>query len=187
MTETNFNKRTFLKTTGAIITSSLILPDSLLAKSNKTHRLNLYSAHAGKTFHPKLYTSSGKLDILGLFELDKAMMDYRAFEIKRTNFKLAKLLYKINSYIGFHKKINIHSGFRSAKTNKSLRRHYSGVAKHSLHIKGKAVDISVNGIRISKLKDIVKGIHKNGGIGYYPNSGFIHVDVGDRRSWSSYT
>lgn len=187
MKEANQDRRTFLKTTGIIATSSLILPDTLLAGSKKSHRLNLYSAHARKTFHPRLYKNSGKLDIMGLFELDKAMMDYRAFEIKRTNFKLAKLLYRINSQIGFHKKINIHSGFRSLKTNKNLRRHNTGVAKNSHHIKGEAVDISVNGLRISKLKDIIKGVHKSGGIGYYPNSGFIHIDTGDKRSWGSYT
>lgn len=187
MQETNLNRRTFLKTTGVIATSLLILPDDLLASNKKTQRLNLYSAHAKKIFHPKLYKSSGKLDIMGLFELDKAMMDYRSYEIKRTNFKLAKLLFKINSEIGFHKRINIHSGFRSAKTNRDLRRYSTGVAKNSYHIKGEAVDISVNGLRISKLKDIIKGIHHNGGIGYYPNSGFIHIDVGNKRSWSSYS
>jgi uncharacterized protein YcbK (DUF882 family) len=182
------DRRDLLKKSGIIATSSILLPNEIFAKSsNKSNRLNLYNAHIRKTFRPRLYDKSGKLDIMGLFELDKAMMDYRQLEITRTNFKLANLLYRINSYIGFNKRIVIHSGYRTRRTNNMLRRYSKGVAKRSYHLKGMAVDITVEGMRLSKIKDIVKGINSRGGMGYYPNSGFIHIDSGPKRAWTSYS
>ena len=57
-----------------------------------------------------------------------------------------------------------------------------GVAKESYHIKGQAVDIYVPGVSLRKLKDVAVGLGQ-GGVGYYPKSNFIHVDVGPVRTW----
>jgi len=188
MIEKKQGRREFIKGIGAVTISSMILSNEALAKdikNKKFHRLNLFNTHIQKSFHPKIFTDSGRYDILGLFELDKSMMDYHAYKIARVDLKLVNLLYEINSYIGFDRKINILSGYRSPQTNNWLRHHTHGVAKHSYHTKAMAVDIHIDGMRLSRAKDIIRGINHHGGVGYYPNSGFIHTDVGPKRSWTT--
>ena len=77
------------------------------------------------------------------------------------------------------------SGYRSAATNALLRERggaTSGVAPHSLHMVGQAIDIRVPGIRLERLRDAAKSL-KIGGVGYYPASDFVHVDIGRVRYW----
>jgi len=178
------SRRKFI-TSSAIIISSLAVPSEVFAKTGKPQPLNLFNTHIQKSFHPHIYTSSGKYSIMGLFEFDKAMMDYRAYKIKRIDLKLVNLLYKIQKHIGFNRRINILSGYRSPSTNNYLRRHSYGVAKHSYHVKAEAVDIHIDGMRLSRARDMIRGINHSGGVGYYPNSGFIHTDVGPKRSWTT--
>ena len=178
------SRRKFIKTS-ALILSTMAVPSEMLAKTKKIQPLNLYNTHIQKSFHPKIYTESGNYDIMGLFEFDKAMMDYRAYKIKRIDLKLVNLMYKIQKYIGFNRRINILSGYRTPATNAYLRKYTYGVAKHSYHIKAEAVDIHIDGMRLSRQKDIIRGINHSGGVGYYPNSGFIHTDVGPKRSWTT--
>jgi uncharacterized protein YcbK (DUF882 family) len=63
-----------------------------------------------------------------------------------------------------------------------LNNHSSGVAKKSLHMQGKAIDISLPGRNLSELRKIAMNL-KQGGVGYYPSSDFVHVDVGRVRYW----
>jgi len=176
------DRRDFLKKSSLLL-SSAIIPSEVFAKTRKPQPLYLFNTHIQKVFRPKVFTDSWKYDIIGLFELDKAMMDYRTYQIKRIDLKLVNLLYKIQSYIGFDRKIYIISGYRSPATNNYLRKHSYGVAKNSYHVKAKAADIHIEGMRLSRARDIIRGINENGGVGYYPNSGFIHTDVGPKRSW----
>ncbi len=186
MKKDSLERRSFLKGGVALGLSTVIGGEELFAstvKKNRYHRLNLYNPHIKKAFHPEIFTRDGKYNIIGLFELDKCMMDYRAYKIARIDLRLVNLLYQINSYIGFNRRINILSGYRAPETNAYLRRRSYGVAKNSYHMKAMAVDIHIDGMRLSRARDIVRGINQHGGVGYYPNSDFIHTDVGPRRSW----
>ena len=184
----SLTRRNLLKGTGALCLSGIIGGEELMAssfKKNRFHRLNLYNTHIRKSFYPEIFTPDGNYNIAGLFELDRCMMDYRAYKIARIDLRLVNLLYEINSYIGFNRRINIISGYRAPETNNYLRKHTSGVAKHSYHMKAMATDIHIDGMRLHKAKDIIRGINQHGGVGYYPNSGFIHTDVGPKRSWTT--
>ena len=74
------------------------------------------------------------------------------------------------------------SGYRSPQTNAFLRSRSNGVAENSLHLVGQAIDIRVPGRRLSDLRSAALSL-KAGGVGYYPQSDFVHVDVGRVRSW----
>ena len=178
------SRRKFIKDS-TIILSAMAVPSELLASTRKIQPLNLFNTHIQKPFYPKIFTESGQYNIMGLFELDKAMMDYRAYKIKRIDLRLVNLLYKIQQHIGFNRRINILSGYRSLATNNYLRKHSYGVAKHSYHIKAMAVDLHIDGMRLSKQRELIRSINQTGGVGYYPNSGFIHTDVGPRRNWTT--
>jgi len=73
-------------------------------------------------------------------------------------------------------------GYRTPHTNEYLRTHGHGVARHSLHMQGMAIDIRVPGVSAAKLRDAALALHR-GGVGYYADSNFVHVDTGRVRRW----
>jgi len=178
------SRRNFIKN-GALVAGGLAISgEELFARTQRRKRqeaLLLHNVHLNKTFYANFFDGE-RYNITGLFQIDKALMDYRAWQIARIDLKLVNLLYEINRFVGTQHKINIISGYRSPATNRYLRRHSRGVAKHSYHMKAQAADIQIPGIRLSKLREIARSIGA-GGVGYYPRSNFVHVDVGPVRSW----
>jgi len=81
--------------------------------------------------------------------------------------------------------IDIICGYRTPLSNNLLRSQSadSGVAEHSQHMLAKAIDIRVPGVATRRLRDAALSLQE-GGVGYYPASKFVHVDVGPVRQWS---
>ena len=73
-------------------------------------------------------------------------------------------------------------GYRSPQTNAALRRHSSGVAEHSLHLQGRAIDVRLPGFPTRKLRELALGMGR-GGVGFYPQPDFVHLDNGRVRYW----
>jgi uncharacterized protein YcbK (DUF882 family) len=80
------------------------------------------------------------------------------------------------------RRVEVISGYRSDKLNELLRKKGRHVARHSEHTRGQAVDFRLVGVALDVLLQWLRARH-NGGIGYYPSSQFVHVDVGRRRQW----
>lgn len=78
--------------------------------------------------------------------------------------------------------VTVICGYRSPELNGALASDSNGVAKKSLHMRGLAADIRIDGVRTSALRDAAKAL-RAGGVGYYPRDGFVHVDVGPVRYW----
>ena len=74
------------------------------------------------------------------------------------------------------------SGYRTPQTNAMLAAHSDGVAHHSLHMDGMALDWRVPGRTLEQLHRVALAM-RGGGVGYYPSSDFVHVDVGRVRYW----
>jgi len=74
------------------------------------------------------------------------------------------------------------SGYRSPKTNAQLQMASSGVAEHSLHLEGRAIDVRLAGLATARLRDAALALGV-GGVGYYPKSDFVHLDTGRVRRW----
>ena len=96
--------------------------------------------------------------------------------------RLLDLLYALQGRTGRRDKFHVISGYRSPATNAMLNARSSGVAKHSYHMKGMAIDIRLPGYDLHKLHQAALAL-KAGGVGCYPSSNFIHVDVGPVRRW----
>jgi uncharacterized protein YcbK (DUF882 family) len=144
--------------------------------------LYFYNIHTGE-FLKEVYWIDGSYNKNSLQKIFYILRDFRVNEIKPIDVKLLDTLYLIKKELNVENKpINIISGYRSPKTNQFLRENSSGVAKHSLHIEGKAIDIYIEGIPLTKLRDVAKSL-KRGGVGYYPSSGFVHIDTGKIRHW----
>jgi uncharacterized protein YcbK (DUF882 family) len=78
--------------------------------------------------------------------------------------------------------IDIVCGYRTPWSNQYLRQHGHGVALHSQHMEAKAIDIRIPGVTSAKIRDAALSLQR-GGVGYYAQSDFVHVDVGRVRRW----
>jgi uncharacterized protein YcbK (DUF882 family) len=96
--------------------------------------------------------------------------------------RLLDLLVTLSGRLGTREPFEVISGYRSPATNAMLAATTGGVAAASLHMAGMAVDIRVPGRPLARVRDAARSL-EGGGVGYYPASDFVHVDVGRVRAW----
>ena len=125
-----------------------------------------------------------KLTTSEIWALNDLLKDWRTGEIKKIDFIVLRDFLKVCAVCSKKNEVltvNVHSGYRSKETNENLRRNSYKVAKNSLHILGKAIDFSIDGINSKRLAKIVR-THSHGGGGSYKT--FVHLDSGPKRSWT---
>jgi uncharacterized protein YcbK (DUF882 family) len=153
-------------------------------KARGVRALSLQNTHTGETTRVD-YWIDGRYQPEALAEIDMILRDHRDNEVCSIDTRLIDLLYNVNqkTICNSAKCFQILSGYRSPKTNRMLRRRRrgSGVAKNSLHMMGKAIDIKLPGVGNSNLFHAATA-QKGGGVGYYGSS-FVHMDVGKVRTW----
>ena len=131
------------------------------------------------------YVAGGEYVAPALKDINVLLRDFRANRVKPIDPALLDLLFQLNGELGTDQPFTVISGYRTPETNNMLQERGgsgSGVATHSLHMDGKAIDIRVPGIKLEHLRDRAKAL-KLGGVGYYPASNFVHVDTGRVRYW----
>lgn len=145
-------------------------------------RLRLYNIHSLEHLDI-VYRNGGEYNPDGLSQLDRFLRDTRTGEIPEYDPRLFDLLGDLVALSGrAEAEIIVICGYRAPSTNEFLRIHTTGVAKNSLHMKAQAVDIRLPGLKTSKLRDLALMLGR-GGVGYYPASDFVHVDIGRVRRW----
>ncbi len=174
------SRRDFLKGAAGMTLSGLLLPSNLFGGNEDIRKIHIFNIHTGKSINA-VYYENGAYVSDAIYEIYEVMEDYRRHEIREIDNNLIDLLHVIQKYAG-GLPIELLSGYRSPETNNELRRHRRGVAKHSYHVLGKAADIRIPKVPLHLLKRIAMHLRK-GGVGYYPRSGFVHVDVGPVRHW----
>ncbi|MGE4544375.1 MAG: DUF882 domain-containing protein [Pedobacter sp.] len=177
------NRRYFLKMSLAAA-GTILTPWPALAKlPGATERtLSLYNTHTGEHLHQAVYWEKGSYQRETLQQINYLLRDHRTDEIKIIDPNLLDILHAMRSKIPVDAPFEIISGYRSPATNRNLQSHSSGVAKHSLHMAGQAIDIRLPGCPLAKLRKTAVSM-KRGGVGYYPKSNFVHVDTGRVRYW----
>ena len=145
-------------------------------------RLRLYHTHTGE--HLDLVYRLGDAYVPeALDKLNHFLRDHRTGDVPRYDPRVFDLLSDLTKAVGrANAEIHIICGYRSPWSNEFLRRTTVGVAQHSLHMQAEAIDIRLPGTLTSEFRDAALALHR-GGVGYYPKSGFIHVDVGRVRRW----
>jgi len=149
--------------------------------SSETRSLAMYNPHTGESIK-LVYCENGYYVPGALEEINYFFRDFRANLIKPIDPRLLDLLHAIHQSSDGTKPFNLVSGYRSPQTNAMLAAQLEGVARHSMHIEGKAADINLPGRQLSILQRVALAMHF-GGVGYYPQSGFVHVDTGRIRHW----
>jgi uncharacterized protein YcbK (DUF882 family) len=178
-----FSRRSFLKTS-ALAAAQLAIPAVAMAGIHVATRrrlLSFHNLHTGENL-TTTYWVDGEYVREELARVNYILRDFRANEIKPIDLKLLDLLVALKQKLGTSQPFQIISGYRSAKTNAMLHANSEGVAVHSLHIDGRAIDICVEGRSLDTLRAAALSLGR-GGVGYYPKTGFVHVDTGRVRSW----
>ena len=145
-------------------------------------RIRLYHTHTQERLEV-VYRHGTEYVTDALNLLDAILRDHLTGEIHHFDPRLFDLFSDLVALGGVpNAEIDIICGYRTPWTNEFLRTHTSGVAKNSLHMQAEAIDIRVPGLKTSKLRDLALTLGRSG-VGYYPASDFIHVDVGRVRRW----
>ncbi|HIO90269.1 MAG TPA: DUF882 domain-containing protein [Campylobacterales bacterium] len=175
-------RREFLKKSLIVGTGFIVSPAELFSLSlpiDKT--LILHNSHTGEsiksTFWSKDHYVKSEVKRLNHF-----FRDFRQNETAKMDKNLYQLLYGIQLVSNSKKPVDILSGFRSIKTNKKLRRYSKGVAKRSYHVRAKAIDFNISDRYVKQTLKLARMLEL-GGVGYYPKSGFVHIDTGPIRYW----
>jgi uncharacterized protein YcbK (DUF882 family) len=157
----------------AVSATSPALPDG---------HLRLYHTHTGERLDI-VYRHGATYVPEALAKLDHFLRDHRTGEVHHFDPRLFDVLRDSTQAVGRpDAEIYIICGYRAPESNEYLRTHTSGVAKNSLHMQAEAIDVRLPGTRTSQFRDAALALGR-GGVGYYPASDFIHVDVGRVRRW----
>ncbi|WP_342667913.1 DUF882 domain-containing protein [Azospirillum halopraeferens] len=163
--------------------ATILTPDESLALPAVPGRqLHLHNLHTGERLKGE-YWSRGRYLKDGIRAFSRILRDHRTGDVHPIDPKLFDILHQLQRRLGFRDAVHVVSGYRSPATNAMLRENDSdGVAKFSYHMVGKAIDIRVPGIPLRTLHRASLSL-RAGGVGYYPDSNFVHVDVGPLRRW----
>jgi len=158
--------------------------ESVSAATEPEYRLRFYHTHTNE-----------KLDIVyrrgdtylpdALATLDHYLRDHRTGDEHHFDPRLFDLLHDLTDSLNDSGgEIDVVCGYRTPWSNEFLRSRsvHTGVAKHSLHMQAEAIDIRLPGIPTSTVRDAALRLQR-GGVGYYRDSDFVHVDVGRVRRW----
>lgn len=156
----------------------------VVSEDSKPYELRMTNAHTGESLNivyriGDVYIPEA-LDRLNYFLRDHNTQDVSTYDPKEFD-----VLHAVMSRLGqLDGVITVMCGYRTAETNQALRHGSArtGVAEHSQHMEGHAIDIRVPGVSTVTLRNAALSL-KAGGVGYYPVSQFVHVDVGPVREW----
>lgn len=146
-----------------------------------TASLSVYNIHTTESLKVT-YREEGALVTGALDEINHMLRDFRTGECIPIDVDLLDTLTLLYDHFGRRGHYELISGYRSPRTNAALRHVTTGVAKNSLHMDGRAADVRLVGTPTDKLRDAALALAR-GGVGYYPDSNFVHVDTGAVRSW----
>ncbi|HUI16463.1 MAG TPA: YcbK family protein [Alphaproteobacteria bacterium] len=164
--------------------AALLLPLPALARTaprENERTLRLYNLHTGETLKSTFW-AQGRYLPEAQAEINRILRDHYSDEVTEIDPALVELLYRIQSGLGAAQGLDVVCGYRSPETNAELVREGRVHARNSYHISGQALDFRVPGRDLRQVRKLALSL-RGGGVGYYPRSHFVHVDVGPVRHW----
>jgi len=168
---------------GAALGAACLLGGSVtdVLAHHKKRSIRLLNDHTGERIDLVYWVNGTYIDE-NMAQVNHLLRDHRANSSHPIDPRLIDTLFHLQSTFEVSEPLHVLSGYRTPATNAALRRRSKGVAKYSLHMEGRAVDIYLPGVKTRDLQQAALAMH-NGGVGYYRSSGFIHVDTGRVRHW----
>lgn len=152
-----------------------------------TRTLSFHHTHSGEDL-TVTFKRNGRYDEAALKKLNHFLRDWRSQDSTTMDRRLFDIVWEVYRDVDGKQPIQIISAYRSPATNAMLRRRSSGVARHSQHMQGHAMDFFIPGVPLEQIR--FAGLRlQRGGVGFYPTSGspFVHLDVGSIRHWPRMT
>jgi len=177
---TNKTRRTLLMSMG-YTAAVCALPLPAIGAVHAPRRLSFYHTHTRSELDIIYFDGDGYVPA-ALDRINLYLRDFRTRDTHPIDPGLLDILFEARTIIGTNQRFEVISGYRSPTTNEMLRKNTDGVAKSSLHMQGRAIDVRLTNVRTSKLRRAALDLGR-GGVGYYPQSDFIHLDTGSPRSW----
>lgn len=147
-----------------------------------SYKIALKNLHTGESFQG-VYREGGRYLPDAFEKISMVLRDFRANEVHPIDPRAIDILAVVHRMTGSREAYGVISGYRSPRTNSYLRQTGGGgVAKNSLHMVGRAVDVRLDGFNTKGLQQLAMKL-RAGGVGYYRKSNFVHMDSGDVRSW----
>lgn len=167
---------------GLLVSGLNMLP--VADAGGETRTMTLYSVNTKERL-TTTYMVNGKHVASELAKINHLLRDWRRDAVTKIDPKTIDLMWELHADLGSRAPIHIISGYRSAETNGMLKSIGRNVAKRSMHIQGKAIDLYFPDVSTERLRNsaLVRDV---GGVGFYPRSGasgFVHVDSGRVRHW----
>ena len=159
----------------------LLAPYAASAPAPNQRTLTFYNTHTEERVSV-VYFSEGRYRSEGLARIDRFLRDHRTNDVHQVDIALLDLLHELYKRSHSRGEFQVISGYRSPQTNHMLRTRSTGVSKKSLHMRGQAIDVRLSDVDTWRLRQIAVAINK-GGVGYYHDADFVHVDVGSVRTW----
>ncbi|MBL8445797.1 MAG: DUF882 domain-containing protein [Zoogloeaceae bacterium] len=180
LNETSFkNRRLLLKGLGTL---PLALGyTSARANSMQACELSFRHTHTDECLN-LIYRHGETYDLKALLRINFLMRDFRTGDVVAIDPGVLDILHEVGNRCGSHH-FEIISAYRSPTTNTLLRRRGGGgVARHSFHLEGRAIDVRIPGVDSARLRDAALELGQ-GGVGFYPIEDFVHIDTGPVRTW----
>ena len=153
--------------------------------NQKPYKLRMWNLHTNESLDI-VYRVGNTYIPEALAKLNYFLRDHNTQDVVDYSPKEFDVLHAMMSRLGrLNSVIDVVCGYRTPETNAALRENspWTGVAEHSQHMEGHAIDLRVPGVSTAQVRNAALSLHA-GGVGYYPVSQFVHVDVGPVRQWA---
>lgn len=160
---------------------AMLLAAPLAFAGQPRRALSFYHTHTAERLRIT-YAERGRILPDALEQISRFLRDFRNGATHPIDPTLLDTLYEMQQRTGSSGPYEIISAYRSPQTNEMLRANTGGVAQRSLHMEGRAMDVRLRGVATTDLRRVALDLQA-GGVGYYPDSDFVHVDTGRVRTW----
>jgi uncharacterized protein YcbK (DUF882 family) len=162
-------------------TAATLAAAPVLAAGGATRTLSFVHTPTGETLRA-VYFRDGCYQNDCLTQVDYLLRDFRSGDVHRIDPGVLDILFALQARADREAPFEVISGYRSPATNALLHRRSEGVAVHSMHLEGRAIDVRLSGYSTERLAAQARALAR-GGVGYYARSDFVHVDTGRIRHW----
>jgi uncharacterized protein YcbK (DUF882 family) len=180
----SWNRRRVLEAGGLLAGASaagLLARAASGAESVAVKKITLKNLHAPESLEVEFRRGDGYV-AESLAAIQVLLRDYRNGEQHAIDPALLDYLHDVARLAGVAPVFSVISGYRSPQTNQMLHERSGGVASHSLHMQGRAIDVRLAGVDCAELAGKALSLQR-GGVGYYRQSDFVHLDTGRFRTW----
>jgi uncharacterized protein YcbK (DUF882 family) len=152
-----------------------------LAAATGSRSVRFLHTHTGESLRA-VYFRDGCYQEECLAQVDHLLRDFRTGDLHRIDPQLLDILFELQSITDRDEPFEVISGYRSPATNAMLHSRSEGVAVHSMHLEGRAIDVRLSGFPTRELAAHARALRR-GGVGFYARTDFVHVDTGRVRFW----